>query len=55
MILDQYGVKIKFPDRTCKNCKKYPCFAGIHKCVSNFAAYGCSYYKDNSINTCRKT
>lgn len=41
---DKYGVKLKFPNRTCKYCKKYPCFIGIEKCVSNFAAYGCTYY-----------
>lgn len=41
---DEFGVKIKYPDRTCKKCKKYPCFLGIEKCVSNFAAYGCRLF-----------
>lgn len=41
---DKYGVKLKFPNRDCKSCGKYPCFLGIEKCVSNFAAYGCTYY-----------
>lgn len=46
---DQIGVKLKFPNRKCKLCKKYPCFKGIEKCVSNFAACGCTYYKENDL------
>ena len=42
---DKFGVKLKFPDRTCKSCKKYPCFKGMDKCVSDFSKYGCIYYK----------
>ena len=45
---DKYGVKLKYPNRQCKNCSKYPCFPEIEKCSSNFAAYGCIYYTDNS-------
>lgn len=41
---DRSGVKYKYPSRTCSNCLKYPCFEGIKKCNSNFAAYGCTYY-----------
>lgn len=41
---DEYGVKYKYPDRTCKECKKYPCFTGITLCRSDFAKYGCIYY-----------
>lgn len=43
---DKFGVKLKFPDRDCKQCQRYPCFPEINKCISNFAAYGCTYYKD---------
>ena len=43
---DQFGVKYRYPTRDCKSCKRYPCFEGIEKCLSNFAAYGCIYYKD---------
>lgn len=32
---------IKYSDRSCKKCKKYPCFKGIDKCKSDFAKYGC--------------
>ena len=49
IIKDKYGVKLKYPNRQCKDCKKYPCFYGIDKCLSNFAAYGCVYYKDSNI------
>lgn len=43
---DKFGLRYKYPDRKCKFCAKYPCFKGIEKCVSNFAAYGCSLYKE---------
>lgn len=44
VVKDRSGVKLKFPNRRCKDCKKYPCFRGIDKCVSDFASYGCVYY-----------
>lgn len=43
---DRYGVKLKFPNRKCTDCVKYPCFSGFDRCVSNFAAYGCIYWSD---------
>nr|DAH58510.1 MAG TPA: hypothetical protein [Bacteriophage sp.] len=43
---DKFGVKLKYPDRTCKTCRKYPCFDGIKKCSSDFAKYGCIYYSE---------
>lgn len=43
---DEYGVKLKFPDRTCESCRKYPCFDGIKKCSCDFAKYGCIYYSE---------
>ncbi len=46
---DKFGTKLKFPDRSCKNCRKYPCFNGIEKCVSDFAKYGCGYYSEPII------
>lgn len=46
---DRYGVKLKFPNRKCTDCVKYPCFSGFDKCVSNFAAYGCFYYLERDI------
>lgn len=42
---DEFGTKLKYPNRQCKQCKKYPCFLDIEKCSSNFAAYGCFYYE----------
>ena len=42
---DEYGVKLKYPNRSCKKCKKYPCFGEINKCSSDFAKYGCILYK----------
>lgn len=46
VIKDEYGVKLKFPDRTCQSCRKYPCFDGIKKCSCDFAKYGCTYYSE---------
>ena len=45
IIRDKYGIKLKYPNRTCKKCKKYPCFMGIDKLSSDFAKYGCVYFK----------
>lgn len=42
---DKFGVKLKYPERTCKECSNYPCFSEIHSCVCDFATYGCIYYK----------
>lgn len=50
LIKDKYGVKLKFIDRTCKMCRKYPCFSGIEKCACNFAKYGCRYYLEPFIH-----
>ena len=44
---DKFGIKLKFPNRNCKQCQRYPCFPEINKCMSNFAAYGCTYYRDS--------
>lgn len=35
---------LKFKDRECIKCKRYPCFENITKCHSNFAGYGCTMY-----------
>lgn len=46
MIQDKNSINLKFPDRTCKSCTTYPCFIGIEKCKSDFAKYGCIYFKE---------
>lgn len=43
---DSNGIILKYPARTCKYCKKYPCFTGINICKCDFAQYGCLYFKD---------
>lgn len=47
---DKYGIKLKFPERTCISCRRYPCFKGIEKCASDFAKYGCSLYLEPYID-----
>lgn len=49
---DAGGKIYKFPNRTCKECKKYPCFKGIEKMSCDYAKYGCKEYKDVSWGTC---
>lgn len=44
---DKDGVIYKYPNRTCKECKKYPCFRGIENSVCDFAKYGCIEYVYN--------
>lgn len=41
---DKFGTNLKYPERTCKQCKLYPCFKGIENCVSNFSKYGCTKF-----------
>lgn len=48
-VRDKFGVKLKYPKRSCKNCRKYPCFVGIDKCKSDFAQYGCIFYSEPII------
>ncbi len=43
---DEYGAKYKYPDRSCLNCAKYPCFDGIKNCVCDLAKYGCKIFKE---------
>ena len=44
---DKFGVKLKYPLKSCLECKKYPCFEGIKNCVCDFAQYGCIYYSES--------
>lgn len=39
--------KLKFPDRTCKECNKYPCFLGFENSTCDFAKYGCKSYANH--------
>lgn len=45
VVKDKFGIVLKHPDRTCQECKRYPCFTGMEHCVCDFAKYGCTYYK----------
>ena len=44
LLEDKDGVKYKYPDRTCKQCRKYPCFTGIENSKCDFAKYGCTKF-----------
>lgn len=44
---DPDGVVYKYPNRTCKDCIKYPCMKNMDTVFSSdFAKYGCTKYKD---------
>lgn len=43
-IKDTDGKKFKFPDRDCKNCKRYKCLVNMDMLKCNFAKYGCRNY-----------
>lgn len=42
---DPNGIKYKFPDRSCMDCIRYPCFKNMNYCNCDFAKYGCINYK----------
>lgn len=44
-VRDAWGVVLKFPERTCKECLKYPCFVGIKNVKSDLAKFGCIYFR----------
>ena len=48
IVKDKDGIKLKFPDRSCKDCLKYPCFEGIDNCICDMAKYGCTFWKCKS-------
>lgn len=45
---DRDGVKYQYPERTCIECRKYPCFRGIEKRQCDYAKYGCINYEDKN-------
>lgn len=46
VVKDKWGVKLKFPERSCSECKRNPCFSGIENCKCDFAKYGCKLYSN---------
>lgn len=50
-------VRLKFPERSCKDCKFYPCILGHENLKSDFAKYGCTIYdgRNSESQTCDKT
>ena len=48
---DKWGIKYKYPDRTCKKCIRYPCFSGqVEVCKCDYAKYGCKNYLGKDEN-----
>lgn len=53
IIKDDFGIQLKYPERDCKLCSKYPCMQNFEIFKCNFAKYGCrdwSQQKDRIKN-----
>lgn len=46
ILKDPDGIVYKHPERTCRDCVRYPCFDGIKNMKCDFAKYGCRKYTD---------
>jgi hypothetical protein len=44
ILKDSSGYKYKFPQRSCNNCRRHPCFIGQDNLNFDFAKYGCCEY-----------
>lgn len=55
MFKDPDGFHYKHPERSCRNCSKYPCVENMENLKGNFAAYGCLNFDDiNTFEICKK-
>ena len=44
-IKDKDGVKLKYPERSCSQCIRYPCMQNMNEFKCNIAQYGCRDFK----------
>lgn len=47
VVKDKWGIKLKYPTRSCIECGLYPCFENMQRCKCNFAKYGCKLWLKN--------
>lgn len=45
VVKDRNGIKLKFPERTCNQCKWYPCMENMKIFKCDMAKYGCRGFK----------
>ena len=51
IIKDRNGIKLKFPEMSCKDCLSYPCMQNMNQFKCDIAKYGCRGFKiHNSTN-----
>lgn len=51
IIKDRDGIKLKFHERSCKDCLSYPCMQNMNQFKCDIAKYGCRGFKiHNSTN-----
>jgi hypothetical protein len=55
IIKDEFGIQLKYPDRDCKLCKRYPCMQNFSIFKCNFAKYGCKDYMVKVIDNLNTT
>ena len=41
---DPDGIRYYNPERSCKECRHYPCLIGHENLKADFAKYGCTMY-----------
>ena len=45
IVKDEFGIQLKYPDRSCKSCKQYPCMQNFEIFKCDFASYGCKDFQ----------
>lgn len=48
---DKNNIIYKYPERSCLQCKKRPCFKGFDFINVDFAKYGCLNFVSDSISS----
>ena len=38
---DKDGIKLKYPERSCSQCIRFPCMQNMEELKCNMAKYGC--------------
>ena len=48
---DKDGIKLKYPERSCSQCIRFPCMQNMEELKCNMAKYGCREFKDNNSSS----
>lgn len=50
IIKDDFGIQLKYPERECKSCMRYPCMQNFEIFKCDFAKYGCKDWSKKKID-----